>query len=102
MVQKNGRGFFFFCSFITRQHEITCTLWTGIRVTSMEALFVVARNTLDPFKQLMTEFVKNAGLDPDAIVMHKGKPLMNEDIHGPWRVLNVAPPKGETPNFTCR
>ena len=41
-------------------------------MTSMEALFVVARNTLDPFKQLMTEVVKNAGLDPDAIVMHKG------------------------------
>ena len=62
----------------------------------MEALFVVARNTLDPFKQLMTEFVKNAGLDPDAIVMHKGKPLLNEDTQGPWRVLNVAPLKGET------
>ena len=44
----------------------------GVKVTSVTELFVVAEAALGSFQQLMAEFVRNAGLDPDAMVMHKG------------------------------
>ena len=61
----------------------------------MEELFVVASGTLGAFQKLMEEFVKNAGLDPNAIVVHKGAPLMMDDTN-PWRILSLAPLKGKS------
>jgi len=107
MVQHNGQGaidrssdFFpemFVCFLFVAFRVLFKMKWInelGVKVSSVEALFLVARNTMDPFKKLMREFVQKAGLDPDAVVSHKGKPLMMDE-KSPWRVLSVAPLKGQ-------